>query len=71
MRIKIPNSKILLVIGGLGSLITAGAMYWIGRRDELDEVINLGQPEGVNKLEVKYDGRIPYDLYVRSKKSDA
>jgi len=71
MKIKIPNSKILLAIGGIGSLITAGAMYFIGKRDMLDEVINFGQADGINKLEVKYDGRIPYNLFVRSKKSDS
>lgn len=71
MRVKIPNSKILLAFGTIGSLITAAAMYWIGRRDELDQIINLGQPDGINKLEVKYDGRIPYDLYVRTKKPDS
>lgn len=40
---KIPNNAILAVGGLAGMVLTAWSTYWIGRRDELNQIIDLGQ----------------------------
>lgn len=62
----IPNSRILLLTALGGSLITAISGYWIGRRDELDQLINLGQQDGGFLMKAKLYGRHPYELFLRS-----
>lgn len=40
---KIPRNKILTGLGLAGVAMTAWSAYWIGRRDELSQVIDLGR----------------------------
>lgn len=39
---KIPSNKILAGLGLIGGVATALSTYWIGRRDELNQLIDLG-----------------------------
>lgn len=40
---KIPNNAILAVGGLAGAALTAWSSYWIGRRNELNQIIDLGR----------------------------
>lgn len=40
---KIPNNKVLTGLCFAGTAVAALSSYWIGRRDELEEIINLGR----------------------------
>lgn len=57
---KIPNNTILTVGGLAGVILTAWSVYWIGRRDELDQIIDLGREveveTGLRELNM-YDGK--------------
>lgn len=40
---KIPNNAILMVGGLAGAALTVWSSYWIGRREELNQIIDLGR----------------------------
>lgn len=47
---KIPSNNVLKALCGMGIAIgaslTASSCYWLGRRDELNQVLSLGDEHG-------------------------
>lgn len=67
---KIPSNTILAIGGLVGSIVTAASAYWIGRRCELDQIINIGRvtedETGFRALDMFDSKGRPVALYVRS-----
>lgn len=67
---KIPNNTILTVGGLAGVVLTAWSTYWIGRRVELNQIIDLGREvemeTGLRELNM-YDGKgKPVSLFLKT-----
>lgn len=65
---RIPNNAILMVSGLAGAVITAWSIYWIGRRVELNQIIDLGREVETELRELSlYDvkGR-PVSLFLKT-----
>lgn len=55
---KIPNNAILVVGGLAGAALTAWSTYWIGRRVELNQIIDLGRDTDTDLRELNmYDSK--------------
>lgn len=67
---KIPSNKILTGLGLIGIVATTWSTYWIGRRDELDQIINLGREveyeTNLRELRMFDEKRRPVSLFIRT-----
>lgn len=65
---KISNNKILAALGITGCALVAASFYWIGRRDELDRIIECGMGHILDGVELSVYGKknIPITLSVKA-----
>ena len=64
---KIPSNKVLLSLSMAGVITMLQSLYWIGRRDELDQIIDLGRnAKGTKALDMFDRNNIPVELYIKT-----
>ncbi len=68
---KIPNNKKLAsciiagtVVSIFGTVLAVVSSYWFGRRNELDEIIDIGLDKDCNGLNFYKDNEVKYKVKI-------
>lgn len=68
---KIPNDNILTAMGIAGSFVLCVSIYWLGRRAELQQIIDIGKGldgDNFRLLKVFEKDGSPASLFIKTTK---